>query len=102
MAKQELRVSSSTKPNSAAGAIAGYAADGHTVTVVAIGTRAVSQMMKAATIATGLAIMRGWRLLYHPTFADEEVDDRSGTITAIRLHVHASRVGDSLEEGSGG
>ncbi len=80
-----LKVSSSSKPNSVAGAIAGILREESKVQIQTIGAGALNQSIKAIAIARGFIAPTGQELVCIPFFKDIEVN--SETKTAIVLSV---------------
>lgn len=78
-----LKVSSSSKPNSVAGAIAGVIRDQNNVEVQAVGAGAANQAIKAIAIARGYLAPIGIDLICIPVFANIEIDGE--VRTAIKL-----------------
>jgi len=82
-----LKVSSSSKPNSVAGAIAGMIRTDNMVRVQTIGAGALNQAIKGIAIARGFIAPTGQELICIPFFKDIEV---GGEIkTAIVLTIEA-------------
>lgn len=82
---ETLRVSSKSKPNSLAGAIAGVVREKGEVEVQTVGAGALNQAMKAIAIARGFVIASGIDLVCTPSFSDIMIDGEERT--SIRLHV---------------
>ncbi len=82
---ETLRVSSKSKPNTVAGAIAGVVRDKGEVEVQTVGAGALNQAMKAIAIARGFLISGGIDLVCTPSFSDILIEGNERT--AIRLHV---------------
>jgi stage V sporulation protein S len=80
-----LRVSSKSKPNTVAGAIAGVVREKGEVEVQTVGAGALNQAMKAIAIARGFVAAGGIDLVCTPSFSDIIIDGNERT--AIRLHV---------------
>ncbi len=80
-----LRVSSTSKPNSVAGAIAGVVRERGVVEVQTIGAGALNQAIKAIAIARGFLAPSGIELVCIPSFSDITVDGSERT--AIKLVV---------------
>lgn len=78
-----LKVSSRSKPNSVAGAIASVVKDYDAVEVQAIGAGAANQAIKAIAIARGYLAPVGIDLICKPAFASVLIDDYERT--AIKL-----------------
>lgn len=82
---ETLRVSSTSKPNSVAGAVAGVVRERGSVELQTIGAGALNQAIKAIAIARGFLAPSGIDLICVPAFADIKVDGAERT--AIKLLV---------------
>jgi len=82
---ETLRVSSKSKPNSVAGAVAGVVRERGCVELQTIGAGALNQAIKAIAIARGFLAPSGIDLICTPAFADIKVDGAERT--AIKLLV---------------
>jgi len=82
---ETLRVSSKSKPNTVAGAIAGVVREKGEVEVQTVGAGALNQAIKAVAIARGFLVPSGIDLVCVPSFSDILIDVNERT--AIRLHV---------------
>lgn len=80
-----MKVSSKSKPNSIAGAIAGIVREKRRVEVQAVGAGAINQAIKAVAIARGFIAPSGIDLVCIPAFTDISIEDEHRT--AIRLIV---------------
>lgn len=80
-----LKVSSSSNPNSVAGAIAGLVKDNEEVELQAIGAGALNQAIKGIAIARGYVAPSGVSLVCIPSFT--EVDVQNEKRTGIKLLV---------------
>ena len=80
-----LKVSSKSKPNAVAGAIAGVIREDGEVELQAVGGGAVNQAMKAMAIAGGFVAPTGGRLVCTSAFANVEIDGENRT--ALRIVV---------------
>ncbi len=80
-----MKVSSKSKPNSIAGAIAGVIREKRRVEVQAVGAGAINQAIKAVAIARGFIAPSGIDLICIPAFTDISIEDEHRT--AIRLIV---------------
>lgn len=78
-----LKVSSTSVPNSVAGAIAGVIRESGSVEVQAIGAGAANQAIKAVAIARGYLAPAGIDLVCIPAFANVTIDKEDRT--AIKL-----------------
>ena len=78
-----LRVSSKSKPNSVAGALAGVVRENGSAEIQAIGAGALNQAVKAVAIARGFVAHAGINLICIPAFTDILVDGVEKT--AIKL-----------------
>lgn len=82
-----LKVSSTSKPNSVAGAIAGIVREDGKVQIQIIGAGALNQAIKGVAIARGFIAPTGHELVCIPFFRDIEVNGE--TKTAIVLNVES-------------
>jgi stage V sporulation protein S len=82
---ETLRVSSKSKPNTVAGAIAGVVREKGEVEVQTVGAGALNQAVKAVAIARGFVAPSGIDLVCTPSFSDIDIDGNERT--AIRLLV---------------
>ena len=82
-----LKVSSKSKPNSVAGALANAFRDKQTVEVQAVGAGSLNQAIKAIAIARGFVAPSGKNLVCIPAFTDISIDGEERT--AIKLIVEA-------------
>jgi stage V sporulation protein S len=80
-----LKISSKSKPNSVAGAIAGVLRERGTAEMQAIGAGALNQAVKAVAIARGIVAPSGIDLICIPAFKEIQIDGVERT--AIRLIV---------------
>ncbi|NCO33201.1 MAG: stage V sporulation protein S [Armatimonadetes bacterium CG2_30_59_28] len=80
-----LRVSSSSKPNSVAGAIAGVIRERGTVELQTIGAGALNQAIKAVAISRGFLAPSGIDIVCVPSFSDISIEGAERT--AIKLLV---------------
>ncbi|MDI3472808.1 MAG: stage sporulation protein [Thermotogaceae bacterium] len=80
-----LKVSSQSKPNAVAGALAGVIREKGRAELQAIGAGAVNQAVKAIAIARGYVAPSGIDLICIPAFTDVEID--SEPRTAIKFIV---------------
>ena len=83
---ETLRVSSKSKPNTVAGAIAGVIREQGQVELQTVGAGALNQAIKAIAIARGFLAPSGIELVCVPSFSD--IDIEGNERTAIRLLVH--------------
>jgi stage V sporulation protein S len=83
---ETLRVSSKSKPNTVAGAVAGVIRDQGQVELQTVGAGALNQAIKAIAIARGFLAPSGIDLVCVPSFSDIDIDGAERT--AIRLLVH--------------
>jgi stage V sporulation protein S len=83
---ETLRVSSKSKPNAVAGAVAGVIRERGSVEIQTIGAGALNQAIKAIAIARGFLAPSGIDLVCVPAFQDIKIDDAERT--AIKLLVH--------------
>ncbi len=82
-----LKVSSKSKPNSVAGALANAFKERHLVEIQAVGAGALNQAIKAIAIARGYVAPTGKDLFCIPAFSDIIIDGEERT--AIKLIVKA-------------
>ena len=84
-----LKVSSKSKPNSVAGALANSFKEMHAVEIQAVGAGALNQAIKSIAIARGYVAPTGKDLVCIPAFSDIEIDGEERT--AIKLIVEARK-----------
>ncbi len=82
-----LKVSSKSKPNSVAGALANAFRENGRVEMQAVGAAAINQAVKAVAIARGYVAPTGKDLICIPAFADVIIDGEERT--AIKLIIEA-------------
>ncbi len=82
-----LKVSSKSKPNSVAGALANAFKEKSVVEIQAIGAGALNQAIKAIAIARGYVAPTGHDLICIPAFSDILIEGEERT--AIKLIVKA-------------
>ncbi len=80
-----LKVSSSSKPNSVAGAIAGMIRDNKKVQIQVIGAGALNQAIKGIAIARGFIAPTGQELSCIPFFRDIEVNGEVRTAIVLNI-----------------
>jgi len=80
-----LKVSSKSKPNSVAGALAGVLREKGGAEIQAIGAGALNQAVKAVAIARGFVAPSGMEIVCIPAFTEVEINGEKRT--AIRLTV---------------
>ncbi|MFO7929401.1 MAG: stage V sporulation protein S [Candidatus Humimicrobiaceae bacterium] len=80
-----LRVSSNSKPNSVAGAIAGIIRDEGKVQIQTIGAGALNQSIKGIAIARGYIAPTGQELVCIPFFKDIEVNGETKTAMVLTV-----------------
>jgi stage V sporulation protein S len=80
-----LKVSSKTKPNSVAGAIAGIIRSEQKVQVQTIGAGALNQAIKGVAIARGFIAPTGQEIICIPFFKDIEVNGETKTAIVITI-----------------
>ncbi len=80
-----LKVSSKSKPNSVAGALAGVLREKGAAEIQAIGAGALNQAVKAVAIARGFVAPSGMDIICIPAFTDVEINGERRT--AIKLTV---------------
>ena len=84
-----LKVSSKSKPNSVAGALANAFREKQTVEIQAVGAGSLNQAIKAIAIARGYAAPTGKDLICVPAFSDIVIDGEERT--AIKLIVESRK-----------
>jgi len=84
-----LKVSSKSKPNSVAGALANAFRDKQVVEVQAVGAGSLNQAIKAIAIARGYVAPTGKDLVCVPAFSDVIIDGEERT--AIKLIVESRK-----------
>jgi stage V sporulation protein S len=84
-----LKVSSKSKPNSVAGALANAFRDKQAVEIQAIGAGSLNQAIKAIAIARGYVAPTGKDLICIPAFSDIVIDGEERT--AIKLIVETRK-----------
>ena len=82
-----LKVSSASKPNSVAGAIAGILREDNKVQVQTIGAGALNQSIKAIAIARGFVAPTGQELVCVPFFKDIEVNGETKTAIVLSVEI---------------
>ncbi len=82
-----LKVSTKSKPNSVAGALANSFRESDLVELQAIGAGALNQAIKAIAIARGYVAPTGKNLVCIPAFSDIVIDGEDRT--AIKLIIKA-------------
>lgn len=78
-----LKVSSKSKPNSVAGALATSFKDRKNVEIQAIGAGAINQAIKSIAIARGYLAPLGHDLYCIPAFSDVEIEGEERTAIKI-------------------
>ena len=84
-----LKVSSKSKPNSVAGALANAFREKQNVEIQAIGAGSLNQAIKAIAIARGYVAPTGKDLICVPAFSDIVIDGEERT--AIKLIVETRK-----------
>ena len=82
-----LKVSSTSKPNSVAGAIAGIIRSDGEVQIQTIGAGALNQTIKGIAIARGYIAPTGQELVCIPFFKDIEVNGEVKTAIVINVEI---------------
>ncbi|MBM3699935.1 MAG: stage V sporulation protein S [Actinobacteria bacterium] len=82
-----LKVSSSSKPNSVAGAIAGIIRTDNKVQIQTIGAGALNQAVKSIAIARGFIAPTGQEIVCIPFFKDIEINGETKTAIVINVEV---------------
>lgn len=80
-----LKVSSTTRPNSIAGAIAGIIREEGKVQIQTIGAAALNQTIKGIAIARGYIAPTGNEILCIPFFKDIEVNGETKTAIVLTI-----------------
>lgn len=80
-----LKVSSQSKPNLVAGAIAGIIRDENKVQVQTIGAGALNQAVKGIAIARGYIAPTGQEIICIPFFKDIEINGEIRTAIVITI-----------------
>ena len=80
-----LKVGTNSKPNSVAGAIAGFIREQGEVELQAVGAGAVNQAVKAVAIASGFLSPQGYDIVCKPAFSTIKVEGEDRT--AIKMKV---------------
>jgi stage V sporulation protein S len=80
-----LKVSSKSKPNSVAGAIAGMIRNSSRVQIQTIGAGALNQAIKGIAIARGFIAPTGHELMCIPYFKDIEVNGEIKTAIVLTV-----------------
>ena len=84
-----LKVSSKSKPNSVAGALANAFREKQTIEIQAVGAGSLNQAIKAIAIARGDVAPTGKDLICVPAFSDIVIDGEERT--AIKLIVESRK-----------
>lgn len=84
-----LKVSSKSKPNSVAGALANAFRDKQVVEIQAVGAGSLNQAIKAIAIARGYVAPTGKDLVCIPAFSDIVIDGEERT--AIKIIVETRK-----------
>ena len=84
-----LKVSSKSKPNSVAGALANAFREKQTVEIQAVGAGSLNQAIKAIAIARGYVAPTGKDLICIPAFSDIMIDGEERT--EIKLIVESRK-----------
>lgn len=82
---ETLKVSTTSNPNSVAGAIAGAIRTSGAVWIQVVGAGALNQATKASVIARGILSASGLDIVVTPSFADIEIDGEARTALRLRL-----------------
>ena len=84
-----LKVSSKSKPNSVAGALANAFREKQTVEIQAVGAGSLNQAIKAIAIARGYVAPTGEDLICIPAFSEIMIDGEERT--AVKLIVESRK-----------
>jgi stage V sporulation protein S len=87
MIMEILKVSSKSKPNSVAGALANAFKEKNQIEIQAVGAGALNQAIKGIAIARGFVAPSGKNLICIPAFSDIVIDGEERT--AIKLLIEA-------------
>jgi len=82
-----LKVSSTSKPNSVAGAIAGIIRTDSKVQIQTIGAGALNQTIKSIAIARGFIAPTGQEIVCIPFFKDIEINGEVRTAIVINVEI---------------
>jgi stage V sporulation protein S len=82
-----LKVSSTSKPNSVAGAIAGIIRTENKVQIQTIGAGALNQTIKSIAIARGFIAPTGQEIVCIPFFKDIEINGEVRTAIVINVEI---------------
>ena len=82
-----LKVSSTSKPNSVAGAIAGIIRSDGKVQIQTIGAGALNQAIKSIAIARGYIAPTGQEIVCIPFFKDLEVNGEVKTAIVLNVEI---------------
>ena len=82
-----LKVSSTSKPNSVAGAIAGIIRTENKVQIQTIGAGALNQSIKSIAIARGFIAPTGQEIVCIPFFKDIEINGETKTAIVINVEI---------------
>jgi len=82
-----LKVSSTSKPNSVAGAIAGIIRTENKVQIQTIGAGALNQTIKGIAIARGFIAPTGQEIVCIPFFKDIEINGETKTAIVINVEI---------------
>jgi len=86
-----LKVSSTTKPNSIAGAIAGIIREEGKVQIQIIGAAALNQTIKGIAIARGYIAPTGQEIVCIPFFKDIEVNNEIKTAIVLTIETRPAQ-----------
>ena len=82
-----LKVSSKSKPNSVAGALANAFREKQSIEIQAVGAGSLNQAIKAIAVARGFVAPSGKNLVCIPAFSDISIEGEDKT--AIKLIIEA-------------
>ena len=85
--REVLKISATTNPNKAAGAIALYIKEQGEVEIQAVGAGAVNQAVKAIAIARTFVIVNGIDLVCVPNFRDIELNGEKKTAICLLVRM---------------
>ncbi len=83
---EKFKVTSTTKVNNLAGAIAGVIRQGdETIEISAVGAGAVNQTVKAIAVARGFLISSGIDIVMVPSFKETILDGETRTVMVLEV-----------------
>ena len=83
---EKFKVTSTTKVNNLAGAIAGVIRQGdETIEISAVGAGAVNQTVKAIAVARGFLVPSGIDIVMVPSFKEATLDGETRTVMVLEV-----------------